>query len=89
MFNASTVAEIEAAFDGIAERRPDALLVGTDPFYIAQRAAIVARAGQNCRSPPFSHSAVCGGGWPNELRHEHPEFLSPSGYLCWKNSQRC
>jgi|SRR5262245_17148873 len=45
MFNASTAAEIEAAFDDIAERRPDALLVGTDPFYIAQRAAIVARAG--------------------------------------------
>ena len=46
MFNASTPAEIETAFDGIVERRPDALLVGGDPFYIAQRAAIVARAGQ-------------------------------------------
>ena len=46
MFSASTPAEIETAFDGIVERRPDALLVGGDPFYIAQRAAIVARAGQ-------------------------------------------
>ncbi len=46
MFNASTSGEIEAAFDGIAERRPDALLLGGDPFYIGQRAAIVARAGQ-------------------------------------------
>jgi putative ABC transport system substrate-binding protein len=46
MFNASTPAEIETAFDGIVERRPDALLVGGDPFYIAQRATIVARAGQ-------------------------------------------
>jgi putative ABC transport system substrate-binding protein len=46
MVNASTPGEIEAAFDSIAERRPDALLVGTDPFYIDQRAAIVARAGQ-------------------------------------------
>jgi putative ABC transport system substrate-binding protein len=46
MFNASTPSEIEAAFDGIAQQRPDALLVGGDPFYIAQRAAIVARASQ-------------------------------------------
>jgi ABC-type uncharacterized transport system substrate-binding protein len=46
MFNGSTADEIEPAFDGIAERRPDALLLGGDPFYIAQRAAIVARAGQ-------------------------------------------
>jgi putative ABC transport system substrate-binding protein len=46
MFNASTPAEIEAAFDSVAERRPDALLVGTDPLYVAQRAAIVARAGR-------------------------------------------
>jgi putative tryptophan/tyrosine transport system substrate-binding protein len=44
MFNASTPGKIETAFDGVAERRPDALLVGTDPLYVAQRAAIVARA---------------------------------------------
>jgi ABC-type uncharacterized transport system substrate-binding protein len=31
MVNASTPGEIETAFDSIAERRPDALLVGTDP----------------------------------------------------------
>ena len=46
MFNASTPAEIEVAFNAIVERRPDALLVGGDLFYIAQRATIVARAGQ-------------------------------------------
>ena len=46
MFNASTPAEIETAFDGIAERRPDALLVGTDPFFITQAARIVAQAGR-------------------------------------------
>ena len=46
MFNASTPDEIGAAFDSVAERRPDALLVGTDPLYVAQRAAIVARATQ-------------------------------------------
>jgi len=64
MFNASTPAEIEAAFDGITERRPDALIVGTDPFFVSQAATIiVARAG---RLPfptiyPFREFAVAGG----------------------------
>jgi putative ABC transport system substrate-binding protein len=63
MFNASTPKEIEAAFDGIAERRPDALLVGTDPFYLNQRAQIVALAG---RLPlptiyPFREFTAAGG----------------------------
>ena len=64
MFNASTPAEIEAAFDEITKRRPDALIVGTDPFFVTQAAAsIVARAG---RLPfptiyPFREYAVAGG----------------------------
>jgi putative ABC transport system substrate-binding protein len=63
MFNASTPAEIEAAFDGITERRPDALLVGTDPFFVSQAKTIVARAG---RLPfptiyPFREYASAGG----------------------------
>jgi putative tryptophan/tyrosine transport system substrate-binding protein len=64
MFNASTPAEIEAAFDRIAELRPDALLVGTDPFFVAQqREAIVARAGR-AKFPtiyPFREYAAVGG----------------------------
>jgi hypothetical protein len=43
MFNASTVREIEAAFAAIAARKPDALLVGTDPFFVDQRSNIVAQ----------------------------------------------
>jgi putative ABC transport system substrate-binding protein len=43
MFNASTASDIEAAFATIAEQKPDALLVGTDPFFVNQRADIVAR----------------------------------------------
>ena len=34
MFNASTLDEIGVAFDAIAERQPDALLIGTDPFFL-------------------------------------------------------
>ena len=63
MFNASTPAEIEVAFDGITERRPDVLLVGTDPFFVSQAKTIVARAG---RLPfptiyPFREYALAGG----------------------------
>jgi putative ABC transport system substrate-binding protein len=44
VFNASTPAEIDAAFDAIASRETQALLVGTDPFFLNQRAQITARA---------------------------------------------
>ena len=41
MLNASTPGEIEAAFASLAGQRPDALLVGGDPFYMARREDIV------------------------------------------------
>ena len=41
MLNASTPGEIEAAFASFAGQRPDALLVGGDPFYMARREDIV------------------------------------------------
>ena len=37
MFNASTLNELNTAFAAIAEQRPDALLVGTDPFFLLRR----------------------------------------------------
>jgi hypothetical protein len=46
MFNAVTPAEIDVAFHGIVQKQPDALLVGTDPFFLDQRAQIIARASQ-------------------------------------------
>ena len=48
MLNASTPGEIEAAFASLAEHRPDALLIGGDPFYITRRddiVRLVARSG--------------------------------------------
>ena len=44
MFNASTPSDIDAAFTAIAAQKLDALLVGTDPFFLNSRAEIVARA---------------------------------------------
>ena len=41
---ASTAGEIEGAFNGLAQSRPDALLVGPGPFLDSQRDLLVARA---------------------------------------------
>jgi putative ABC transport system substrate-binding protein len=48
VFHASTPGEIDAAFAALAERRPGALLVGGDPFFMLRRQDIithVARSG--------------------------------------------
>jgi putative tryptophan/tyrosine transport system substrate-binding protein len=47
MLNASTPGEIEAAFASLSGQRPDALLVGGDPFYMARREDIVRLAARS------------------------------------------
>jgi putative ABC transport system substrate-binding protein len=62
-FNASNPSEIEAAFARIAEQRPDALVVGSDPFLLDQREKITALAAA-LRVPaiyPFRDFAAAGG----------------------------
>jgi putative ABC transport system substrate-binding protein len=47
MLSASTVSELDAVFESLADLRPDALLVGSDPFFVVRRdqfAAQTARA---------------------------------------------
>jgi putative ABC transport system substrate-binding protein len=44
VFQASTPSEIEAAFTALAQQRADALLVGSDPFFVIQREQLVASA---------------------------------------------
>jgi putative ABC transport system substrate-binding protein len=63
MFNASTPSEIGSAFAAIASLQPDALLVGTDPFFLNRREEIVAQAAR-LKIPaiyPFRDYAVSGG----------------------------
>src|SRR5262245_45456038 len=43
LLNASTAAELDAAFTVLETRRPDALLVGGDPFYLVQAPKIIER----------------------------------------------
>jgi putative tryptophan/tyrosine transport system substrate-binding protein len=44
LFNASTLAELDAIHVAIAGLRPDALLVSSDPFFVNQRAVLVSLA---------------------------------------------
>jgi putative tryptophan/tyrosine transport system substrate-binding protein len=63
MFNASTPSELNAAFAAIAEQRPDALLVGSDPFLLLRREELVALTAR-LRIPavyPFREFAAAGG----------------------------
>jgi putative ABC transport system substrate-binding protein len=42
--NAATEAEIDAAFSSLVQRQADALIVGTDPFFVARREQLVGLA---------------------------------------------
>jgi putative ABC transport system substrate-binding protein len=44
VLNATTAGELDAAFAALTERRPDALLIGGDPFFVNRRLDIVALA---------------------------------------------
>ena len=48
LLNASTPAELEAAFAAIDAQRPDALLVGGDPFFLVQRHYIAEQVARAC-----------------------------------------
>jgi len=63
LFNASTTSEIDAAFAAITAQKPDALVVGTDPFLLDKRGNIVAQAAL-LKIPviyPFREFAIEGG----------------------------
>jgi putative tryptophan/tyrosine transport system substrate-binding protein len=47
VFNASTGAEIGAAFAALSRWRPDALLVGSDPLFISERVQLMALEARN------------------------------------------
>ena len=63
MLNASTPGEIEAAFAALAAQRPDALLVGGDPFYMTRRDDIVRLAARSGLATiyPFREFTEAGG----------------------------
>src|SRR5204863_7000945 len=58
--NAANEQEIDAAFEAIAERRPNALLLGTDPVFSAQREQLIVLAARH-RVPTIFGFATAGG----------------------------
>ena|SRR5215208_4259756 len=63
MFSVSSASEFDATFGAIAERRPDALIVGTDPLLLGRREEIVTRANhlRLLTIYPFREFAAAGG----------------------------
>ena len=63
MLNASTSGEVEAAFASLTSERPDALLIGTDPFYMTRRENIVQLVSRSGLAAiyPFREFAEAGG----------------------------
>jgi putative ABC transport system substrate-binding protein len=63
MFNASTPTQIDSAFAAIAVQRPDALLVGSDPFLLVARDRVTAQAARLGVPAvyPFREFAASGG----------------------------
>ena len=61
--NASTLSELDAAFIALAQQRPDALMVGADPFFVNEREQLTASAAR-IRVPaiyPFREFPLTGG----------------------------
>jgi len=54
VLNASTSREIEAAFAGFGRERPDALFVGTDPYFYSRRVQLAVLAAHHAIPATFS-----------------------------------
>ena len=54
IFNASTSREIEAVFAGFGRERPDALFVGTDPYFYSRRVQLAVLAAHHAIPATFS-----------------------------------
>ena len=88
IYNASTNREIDAAFATIARERPDALIVGTDPFFNARRVQLALLAGRHSLPAIYSGREYAEAGGPDELRQRHRGFISSGGCVCRAHSQR-
>src|SRR5262249_54926392 len=72
LLEARTGAEIERAFARLAEQRPDALLVASDPLFTIRRARIVALAAQHAVPAIY----------------DFPDFVDDGGLLSYGPSAR-
>jgi len=59
---ASNNREIDAAFEGLARERPDALLVGGDPFFTSRRIQVVLQATRHAIAAIFANREIAEAG---------------------------
>ena len=63
IFNATTIAEIEAIFAGFAQERPDAILIAPDAFFTSHRDQLASLAARDSIPAAYSNRvAVLAGG---------------------------
>ena len=58
VLNASTSREIDAAFATLVRERPDALFVGTDPFFTSRRVQLVHLATRHAIPATYPNARV-------------------------------
>src|SRR5262249_10008134 len=88
MLKAANEGEIDAAFVAMARERPDALLLGPDPFLVSRREQIVTLA-NHYKLGTLPVARVRGGRRPGELRTKSHRTLPTGGHLYGPHPQRC
>ena len=81
ILKASSADEIDAAFATLGGQRPDALMVGADPFFTSRRDQIVALVARHAIPAIYDWPEYALGRWPDELRNQSDRGLSSSGNL--------
>ena len=76
ILNASTAAEIDAAFATIARERPDAIFVASDPFFTSRRVQLANLASRHVIPMICGTREITAGRWTNELWLERPRCVA-------------
>jgi putative ABC transport system substrate-binding protein len=87
VFNAGTIAEIDAAFAALASERPDALFISSGPFF-GNRSVQLAHLATRHAIPAMGGTApLPGSRRTDELRSRPGRRTPPGRRLCWAHSQ--
>src|SRR5262245_25187022 len=86
VLKASTISELNATFATFVSERPDALFVGSDPFFNSPYPIGPPRDAP--RDPSVISSArLCRSRWPDELRGQYCGCVAPGRLLCRPHPQ--
>ena len=86
LLNASTQAELDAAFASLRTQRSDALLIGGDPFFLVQRHYIVEQVARVGLPAVYGFREMVEAGGLISYG-SMPRFLSPGRHLCRPHPQ--